>query len=170
MNTSLPPVSAVRRPSTTPAPGSDLEATPTRRREGLFIYLVVGIVFGIVFLKSEVASWYRIQEMFRFQSFHVYGFMGSGLVVAAVGLHLIKRFRVNAINGEPIVISPKEWGRGYRYWIGGTIFGLGWSLTSACPNALFALTGSGLSVMLVALLSALAGTWAYGYLRPRLPH
>ncbi len=138
--------------------------------EGLLKYLVAGILFGIVLTKSEVISWFRIQEMFRFQSFHMYGIIGSAVVVAAISVFLIKRRHARTIGGESITIAPKELGKGYRYWIGGTIFGLGWALTGACPGPIFALIGNGVLVMLVALAAALAGTWTYSYLRPRLPH
>jgi uncharacterized membrane protein YedE/YeeE len=133
-------------------------------------YLLAGLYFGVVITRSEVISWYRIQEMFRFQSFHMYGIIGSAVLVAGVSLQLIKRFGVRTLWGEPIVVPPKTMGRGYRYWIGGTLFGVGWALTGACPGPLFALLGSGVSVMAVAIASAVAGTWTYGWLRPRLPH
>lgn len=140
------------------------------KKEYLLIYLVLGMLFGILFTKSEVISWFRIQEMFRFQSFHLYGIIGSAVAVAALSVQFIKRFNIKTFRGEPITIAPKQWGKGYRYWIGGTIFGLGWALLGACPGPIFALIGSGVTVSLVALLSALVGTWLYGYLRPYLPH
>ena len=133
-------------------------------------YLLAGTYFGIVLSKSEVISWYRIQEMFRFQSFHMYGIMGGALVVAMASLEYIKRRKVTTFSGDPIVIPPKTMGRGYRYWIGGTLFGIGWALTGACPGPLFALLGNGVTVIAVAIVSAIAGTWTYGLLRPRLPH
>ena len=133
-------------------------------------YLVVGTLFGILFTKAEVISWFRIQEMFRFQAFHMYGIIGSAVIVAALSVWLIKRLGASAISGEPIVIPAKTLGRGTRYWLGGTIFGLGWALTGACPGPLFALIGAGNAVLVVTLASAVAGTWLYGYLRPRLPH
>jgi len=108
--------------------------------------------------------------MFRFQSLHMYGIIGSAVGVAATSVWLIKRFSVRTISGEPIGIPPKELGGGTRYWLGGTIFGLGWALTGACPGPLFALIGAGNGVVIVVLASAIAGTWLYGYLRPRLPH
>lgn len=134
------------------------------------VYFVLGCLFGIVLTKSEVVSWFRIQEMFRFQSFHMYGVMGSAVAVAAASIGLLRRFGVQTFTGEPISIPVKELGKGYRYWIGGTIFGVGWALTGACPGPLFALVGSGEIVFAVAVISALAGTWIYGYLRPSLPH
>ena len=136
----------------------------------LAVYMIIGTLFGILFTKAEVISWFRIQEMFRFQSFHMYGIIGSAVAVAATSVWLIKRFGVRTISGEPIVIPPKDLGRGTRYWLGGTIFGLGWALTGACPGPLFALIGAGNGVVVVVLASAIAGTWLYGYLRPRLPH
>jgi uncharacterized membrane protein YedE/YeeE len=148
---------AIDRPSS-PAPSE------------LLAYLIAGTYFGVVLTQSQVISWYRIQEMFRFQAFHMYGIIGSAVCVAALSLLLIKRSRITTLRGDPIVVSPKTMGRGYRYWIGGTMFGIGWALTGACPGPLFALVGNGVSVMAVAIVSALAGTWTYGYLRPRLPH
>jgi uncharacterized protein len=152
-------------------PDRDLEggAVPSEA-QALWVYLVVGVLFGIVLTRGEVISWFRIQEMFRFQGFHMYGVFATALPVAIVTVQAIKRLGVRGAGGEPIVIPPKEMGRATRYWAGGTIFGLGWALTGACPGPLFALFGSGIGVMGVAILSALAGTWVYGYLRPKLPH
>ena len=133
-------------------------------------YFILGCLFGIVLIKSEAVSWFRIQEMFRFQSFQMYGVIISAVAVAGLSIALLKLSGVPTLAGEAIVIPPRLLGKGYRYWIGGTLFGVGWALTGACPGPLFALTGSGLSVYLVATLSALAGTWVYGYLRPHLPH
>jgi uncharacterized membrane protein YedE/YeeE len=145
---------------------------PTRRvaEEQPLVYLALGAFFGVTLVKSEVVSWFRIQEMFRFEAFHMYGIIGSALAVAAASLAVIRRFQIRTIAGDPISLAPKELGRGYRYWIGGTIFGLGWALTGACPGPLFALVGAGVTVVAVSVASAIAGTWAYGYLRPRLPH
>lgn len=144
---------------------------PAFRWSGLLIYFALGVFLGIVFTKSEVISWFRIQEMFRFQSFHMYGIIGSALAVASISVALIKKYNVKNVSGEPIVIPPKKTGaRNWRYWIGGTLFGLGWALTGACPGPMFALIGNGIWVMTVALASAVAGTWVYGYLRPKLPH
>lgn len=134
------------------------------------VYLLLGTLFGIVLTKSEVISWFRIQEMFRFQAFHMYGIIGSAVVVAAIALHLLKRFNVRALGGEAIVVPPKVLGNGTRYWLGGTLFGLGWAFVGACPGPLFALLGNGVSIILVPLVSAIGGTWLYGVLRPRLPH
>jgi len=136
----------------------------------LLVYFVLGLVFGVVLTKSEVISWFRIQEMFRFQAFHMYGVIGSAVLVATLGMQGIKRFGLRALDGQRIVIPPKTLGRGTRYWLGGTIFGLGWALVGACPGPLFALLGNGVGVIAVAILSAIAGTWSYGALRPRLPH
>jgi len=137
---------------------------------GLVTYLVLGVLFGVTLTKSEVTSWFRIQEMFRFHAFHMYGVIASALLVAAASLALVRWLGLRTAAGEPIAIAPKSMGRGHRYWLGGTLFGVGWALTGACPGPLFALVGSGLSVMLVAIASALAGTFVYGLLRSRLPH
>ena len=154
---------------TTALAGEPAAAASSRAR-GLGAYLVLGACFGVVLTKSQVVSWFRIQEMFRFQSFYMYGVLASAVVVAGASIALIKRFHVKTLDGAEIVIPPKVLGHGYRYWIGGTIFGLGWAFTGACPGPLFALIGSGVSVMIVTVAAALAGTWLYGYLRPRLPH
>jgi len=131
-------------------------------------YLVVGILFGIVFVKTEIISWFRIQEMFRLQSFHMYGVIGSAVIVGALSVFLIKRLNIKTIYGEAITFHPKTFNKGLIY--GGLLFGLGWAVTGACPGPLFAQIGSGFSVVLVTLLSAIAGTWVYGYFRERLPH
>ncbi len=131
-------------------------------------YLIVGVFFGILFVKSEVISWFRIQEMFRMQSFHMYGIIGSAVLVGIVSVWLIKKFNVKTIYGEPIHISPKKFNKGQIY--GGLLFGFGWALTGACPGPLFAQIGTGATVIIVTLLSAVAGTWVYGYFRDRLPH
>ena len=136
----------------------------------LLPYLLVGIYFGIIFTKSEVISWYRIQEMFRFQAFHMYGIIGSAIAVAALSVQIIKRKGIRAFDGSQINSPPKVMGSGTRYWLGGTFFGLGWALTGACPGPMFALVGNGVFVMIIAILSAVAGTYTYGVLRPHLPH
>ena len=139
--------------------------------ERLWPYLVIGIVLGIVFTRAEVVSWFRIQEMFRFQSIHMFGTIGSAVVVGAISLIVLKRIGARSVNGERIVVAPKEWTPGLkRYWIGGTFFGLGWALLGACPGPMFTLLGSGFLVVTVGLASALLGTWTYVYLRDRLPH
>lgn len=132
-------------------------------------FLAMGLLFGFVLLKSQVVSWYRIQEMFRFQSFHMYGVIGSALVVAALSVWLIKRFEVRAVDGSAIAVPPKP-PTYARYVYGGTAFGLGWALTGACPGPIAALIGAGLTPFLVVLASALLGTWTYGLLKARLPH
>jgi uncharacterized protein len=150
----------------------DNATNPPRSRTATawLAYLLLGVCFGITLTQSEVLSWFRIQEMFRFQSPRMYEIIASAIVVAAISLALIKRLGVKSISGEPITIPPKSMERGIRYAAGGTIFGLGWALTGACPGPLFALVGNGITVMIVAIGSALAGTWMYGFLRPRLPH
>lgn len=131
-------------------------------------YLIVGILFGIIFVKSEVISWFRIQEMFRLQSFHMYGIIGSAIAVGLVSVWLIKRFNIKTIDGEPISIAPKTFHKGQIY--GGLIFGFGWAITGACPGPLFAQIGTGATVIVITLLSAIAGTWVYGLWREKLPH
>ena len=131
-------------------------------------YLIMGTLFGIVLTKSEVISWFRIQEMFRFQSFHMYGVIGSAVVVGLVSIQLIKRNGLKTINGEPITLTDKKFSHGV--WIGGFIFGLGWAITGACPGPLFAQLGSGVGSAVVLILAALAGTWTYSALREKLPH
>lgn len=144
--------------------------TEFRPATRLGTYFVLGVLFGIVLTKSEVISWFRIQEMFRFQAVHMYGIIGSAVLVAGASLQLIKRLGARSLDGVPIFVPPKALERGTRYWLGGICFGLGWALVGACPGPLFALLGSGISVISVVLLSAIAGTWTYGALRPRLPH
>ncbi len=133
-------------------------------------YVALGCLFGVVLIQSEVVSWFRIQEMFRFQSFRMYGILMSAIGTAAASIAILKRLGARTLAGEIIAVPPKTLGRGHRYWIGGLLFGVGWALTGACPGPLFALTGSGISVYAVVALSAVAGTWCYGLLRPRLPH
>lgn len=133
-----------------------------------FKYAAWGVLFGIVFVKAEIVSWFRIQEMFRFESFHMYGVIGSAVVVGMVGVQLIKRTRAKTVHGETIVIPDKTFNKGQVY--GGLLFGLGWAITGACPGPLFAQIGAGFPVILVTFLSALAGTWVYGLVRERLPH
>lgn len=136
----------------------------------LIPYFLIGSAFGAVLMEAEVISWFRIQEMFRFDAFHMYGIIGSAVVVAGLSLLAIKKLGLRAPDGSPLALEPKRLGTGVRYIAGGTIFGLGWALTGACPGPLVALIGGGVPVMAVALASALAGTWLYGFLRPRLPH
>jgi hypothetical protein len=143
---------------------------PVATRENLLWYLALGCLFGVVLVKSEVVAWNRIHEMFLFQSFHMYGVLGSAVGVAAIALAVLKRIGASSLTGEPICVPVKELGRGYRYWLGGSIFGVGWALTGACPGPLFALIGAGSSVFVVVAVSAIAGTWTYGLVRTRLPH
>lgn len=131
-------------------------------------YLAAGTLFGIILVKSEVISWFRIQEMFRLQSFHMYGVIGSAVIVGIIGVYLIKRFRVKTIDGQPIHIPTKKFSKGQIY--GGLLFGFGWAITGACPGPLFAQIGAGYTVVIVTLLSAIAGTWVYGWAREKLPH
>ena len=149
------------------------EARAADRASGRLVdllpYLVLGLGFGAVLVKSQVVSWFRIQEMFRFDSFYMYGVLLSAAAVARVSLVLIRRTTACAMTGEPIGLAPKTMGSGIRYGAGGMLFGIGWSLTGACPGPLVALTFSGATVYVVALASALAGAWAYGWARPHLP-
>ena len=131
-------------------------------------FLLAGIVFGILLIKGEVISWFRIQEMFRLQSFHMYGIIGSAIITGMISICLIKKFRIKTINKEEITIPPKKFHKGYIY--GGLIFGFGWAITGACPGPLFAQIGSGTTVVIVTLFSAIAGTWTYGYFKERLPY
>ena len=133
-------------------------------------YLLAGLAFGFVLTRAEVISWFRIQEMFRFQSFHMYGIIATAILVAGISLEILKRANARALDGTPIRLEPKDVGRGYRYLAGGSIFGVGWAFTGACPGPLFALLGSGITVIAVPIVAALAGTWVYGYMRDRLPH
>jgi len=133
-----------------------------------FKYLTIGIVFGIVFVKAEIISWFRIQEMFRLQSFHMFGVIGTAVVVGMIAVALIKKFSIKTIHGERISFHPKKFNKGQVY--GGLLFGMGWALTGACPGPLFAQIGTGALVISVVLGSAIAGTWVYGYFRERLPH
>jgi len=131
-------------------------------------YLVVGVLFGIVFVKAEVVSWFRIQEMFRLQSFHMFGIIGTAVVVGMASVWLIKKFNIKTIAGETVDFHPKKFQKGQVY--GGFIFGLGWAITGACPGPIFAQIGSGYMVVIVTLLSAVAGTWTYGLLKDKLPN
>ena len=131
-------------------------------------YAAAGIWFGILLVKSEVISWFRIQEMFRLQSFHMYGVIGTAVVVAVISVWIIKKFNIKTIEGKPIEFHAKKFNKGQIY--GGLLFGFGWALTGACPGPLFAQIGTGATVIIVTLLSAVAGTWVYGCMRERLPH
>lgn len=132
-------------------------------------YLILGVLFGITLTKAEVISWYRIYEMFRFQSFHMYGVIGSAVVIGVILVQVIKRTGMKSLNGEPIVIPPKERGV-WRYLLGGVIFGLGWALTGACPGPMFILVGNGIGAALIMILAAMLGTFVYGLVRHKLPH
>jgi uncharacterized membrane protein YedE/YeeE len=133
------------------------------------LLILFGILFGITLTKGEIVSWYRIQEMFRFQSFHMYGVIGSAVVLGALFLQVAKRMGLKAPDGSPLatVTYPK---RVWQYLIGGTFFGLGWALTGACPGPMYILLGNGFTVILVVIAGAFLGTLAYGYLKPYLPH
>ena len=132
-------------------------------------YLLVGFFFGIVLTKAEAVSWYRIYEMFQFQSFHMYGIIMTAIATGLIGVQIIKRNKLKDIDGKPIYIEDKEKGN-VRYWIGGILFGLGWAMVGACPGPIFILLGSGfLSVSLI-LLGAILGTFLYGVFKDRLPH
>jgi hypothetical protein len=131
-------------------------------------YMVVGTLFGIVFVKAEIVSWFRIQEMFKLQSFHMYGVIGCAVMVGVISVWLIKKFNIQTIGGEAITFHPKTFNKGQV--IGGLMFGLGWGITGACPGPLFAQIGTGATAIIVTLLSAIAGTWVYGLLREKLPH
>ncbi len=130
-------------------------------------FLILGALFGIVLVKAEVISWFRIQEMFRLQAFHMYGIIGSAILVGMISIQIIKRFNIKTIDGEEIVIPKKEFRWGNIY--GGLIFGLGWAITGACPGPLYALLGSGFYVISITLLSAIAGTWFFGLIKNKLP-
>lgn len=133
-----------------------------------FKYLFVGMLFGIILVKAEVISWFRIQEMFHFQSFHMYGIIGSAVVVGAIAVFLIKRLGIKTIYGETIDFQRKEFNKGQI--IGGLLFGCGWAITGACPGPIYAQIGAGYLVVIITLLSAIAGVWVYGLIRDRLPH
>ena len=134
----------------------------------LLKYSLVGIVFGIVFVKAEIISWFRIQEMFKLQSFHMYGVIGTAVIVAVLSVALIKKFKIKTIGGEAVVITHKPFTKGNIY--GGLLFGLGWAMTGACPGPLFAQIGAGIGSIVVVIASALLGTWTYGYFKEQLPH
>jgi uncharacterized membrane protein YedE/YeeE len=132
-------------------------------------YIIVGFVFGIVLTKAEAVSWYRIYEMFHFQSIHMYGIITVAIVTGLIGIQIIKRKQLKDIKGNPINIQDKEKGN-MRYWIGGILFGLGWALVGACPGPIFILLGSGFLSISLVLLGAIFGTFLYGVLKDKLPH
>lgn len=131
-------------------------------------YLIVGIVFGVVFVKAEIISWFRIQEMFRLQSFFMYGVIGTAVMVGMLSVWLIKRYSIKTFSGDDITFQDKKYHKGQIY--GGLIFGIGWAITGACPGPLFAQIGSGFTAVILTLLSAIIGTWVYGYFNEKLPH
>ncbi|WP_339879859.1 DUF6691 family protein [uncultured Algoriphagus sp.] len=131
-------------------------------------YLILGIIFGIAFVKAEIISWFRIQEMFRLDSFHMYGVIGSAIITGIISIQMIRRLKIKSMTGEGIKIPKKEFRKGQI--IGGFIFGLGWAITGACPGPLFAQIGSGFTVVIITLLSAIAGTWVYGKFSDKLPN
>jgi uncharacterized membrane protein YedE/YeeE len=131
-------------------------------------YLAIGIAFGIILVKAEIISWFRIQEMFRLQSFHMYGVIGSAVAVGILSVWIIKRFNIKTVYGEKIEFHSRSFNKGQIF--GGLLFGFGWAVTGACPGPLFAQIGTGATVTVITLLSAIAGTWVYGYFRDKLPH
>jgi hypothetical protein len=131
-------------------------------------YLLFGLIFGIVLIKAEVVSWFRIQEMFRLQSFHMFGVIGSGVLLDAISVFIIKKFKIKSIQGEEIILPEKTFNKGQIY--GGLLFGFGWAMTGACPGPLFAQLGYGAATISVTILMAIVGTWVYGKLREKLPH
>lgn len=131
-------------------------------------FFLIGIYFGIVLTKAEVISWFRIQEMFHFNSIHMFGIMGSAMLVGSMSVFLIRRYKLTSFEGKQIQLINKEYQKGLLP--GGIIFGFGWALTGACPGPLFALVGNGVTVMLVGIASAVAGTFVYGVIRDKLPH
>jgi uncharacterized membrane protein YedE/YeeE len=132
------------------------------------LYIIAGILFGILLVKSEVISWFRIQEMFRLQSFHMFGVIGSAILVGMICIWCIKRFNIKTIRGETIKLDSRKFHKGQIF--GGLLFGIGWAFTGACPGPIFAQIGTGAYVIIVTLLSAIAGTWTYGLVREKLPH
>ena len=132
-------------------------------------FLTLGIIFGIIMSKAEIISWYRIYEMFRFESFHMYGVIGSALILGLLSVQMIKFFNLKSYDGEEIIFTPKDRGIS-RYLIGGVIFGLGWSMTGACPGPLFVLLGKGVWPIMLIILGSIFGTFLYGLFRDKLPH
>ena len=134
----------------------------------LLKFLFVGIFFGIVLVKSEAVSWYRIYEMFKFQSFHMYGIIGSAVILGILAIWVMKKMQLKSIENETITIPPKDKGM-FRLLIGGTIFGLGWALAGACPGPMYILVGTGVFSMLLVIGGAILGTFVYGLLHNKLP-
>lgn len=135
----------------------------------LIKFLILGIVFGIVMAKSEAISWFRIQEMFRFQAFHMYGIIGTAVILGVIGVFLIKKYNIRDFHGNPITFYPKDKSI-FRYLLGGTIFGLGWALSGACPGPMVVNIGYGFLSMTIVFLFAIAGTFLYGVIKDKLPH
>lgn len=134
-----------------------------------FVYLVIGVFFGILMFKSEAASWFRIYEMFQFGSFHMYGIIGSALVLGIIGVQIIKRKDIKPIDGSEMSLQPKN--KGFiRYLVGGILFGLGWALAGACPGPMYVLIGAGYTSIVIVIFGALVGTFVYGVLKNKLPH
>ena len=179
MSTTKQTIETRHIPDHTALPDTDFEVQPANIAEITssdghtntgqnILYLFLGILFGIILVKAEVISWFRIQEMFRLQSFHMYGVIGSAVVVGIISVWLIKKLNINTVQGERVTFHPKKFTKGQIY--GGLLFGLGWGMTGACPGPLFAQIGTGSLIVIVVLLSAIAGTWVYGFVRERLPH
>jgi uncharacterized membrane protein YedE/YeeE len=133
-----------------------------------FLFLLLGTIFGIALMKSDAVSWFRMQEMFRFQGFQLFGIFLTAIPTSALGIFIIKKFKIKTLDGEPIRIEKKEFNKGYVF--GALLFGIGWGLTGACPGPIYVQIGSGLTIAVVTLLSAMAGTWVYSYFKPKLPH
>ncbi|MBC8756757.1 YeeE/YedE family protein [Kordia sp. YSTF-M3] len=133
------------------------------------IYLLIGILFGIIMFKSEAASWFRIYEMFKFEAFHMYGIIGTAVFLGVVTIALIKRFKIKSFYGEQVHFPPKQKSFA-RYAIGGILFGLGWALAGACPGPMFTLLGAGFLPIIIVIVASLLGTFVYGLLRDKLPH
>lgn len=133
-----------------------------------FLYLMIGTMFGLAFVKAEVVSWLRIQEMFRLESFHMFGLIGTAVTVALISVQILKRSKIKSLEGKAIAIADKKFNKGQIY--GGLIFGMGWAIAGACPGPLFGQIGYGATVIIVTLISAVLGTWTYGLLKNKLPH
>ncbi|MBC7485451.1 MAG: YeeE/YedE family protein [Cytophagaceae bacterium] len=144
------------------------ESNLPERGLALVKYVALGILFGITFVKAEIISWFRIQEMFHFQSFHMYGVIGSAVVVGLISMQLIRRFNIKTLSGEEVYITPKKYNKGTV--IGSIFFGFGWAITGACPGPIYAQIGAGFLVSVITLLGAIGGTFVYGVLKDRLPH
>ena len=135
----------------------------------LLRYLFLGVFFGVIMAKSEVISWYRIQEMFRFDSFHMYGVIGTAVILGAIGIFVLKRLNVKSVHGSDLKLTPKKM-EFKRLILGGTFFGLGWAFTGACPGPLYTLIGYGVYVVILVVISAIFGAFVYGLLKNKLPH